>query len=165
MGKKRILTLLAILIIVSVPVTGCAASVKEGDTVQVHYTGTFEDGTVFDTSLEREPLQFTIGERRVIAGFEETVIGMMVGESVTVTIPVDKAYGPYREDMLLVVTREQLPADFKLEVGRPLQIRPEGSQQITVVVKEFSDSSVTLDANHPLAGKDLTFTIELVKIL
>jgi peptidylprolyl isomerase len=165
MGEKWVLVLLTLLISIAVPVTGCAGRVKEGDTVQVHYTGTLGDGTMFDSSLERDPLQFTIGEGQVIAGFEEAVVGMEVGESVTVTIPVNKAYGPYREDMLLVVTWAQLPEGFEPEVGRQLQIRPEGGQPISVVVKEFSDSSVTLDANHPLAGKDLTFTIELVKIL
>ncbi len=164
MAKKRVLTLLALLIIASVPVMGCTARAKEGDTVQVHYTGTLEDGTVFDSSLERGPLEFTIGEGRVIPGFEEAIIGMKVGESVTVTIPVDKAYGPYREDMVLTLSWEQLPEDFEPEIGQQVDIEPEGSQPITVIVKEISDSGVTLDANHPLAGKDLTFTIELVKI-
>lgn len=137
---------------------------KTGDTVKVHYTGKLDDGTVFDTSNEREPLQFTIGEEQVIPGFEQAVIGMKPGESVTVKIPVDKAYGPYHEEWVIVVERDQFSADLEPEVGQRLQMTQADRRIIMVTVTDISESSVTLDANHPLAGKDLTFEIRLVEI-
>ena len=140
------------------------AQAKDGDTVKVHYTGKLEDGTVFDTSIERDPLQFTIGEGQLIPGFEQAVVGMSPGESKTVEIPADEAYGPYREELVMVVDRDQLPEDLQPEVGQQLQIRQPDGQTILVKVIDVSESSVTLDANHPLAGKDLTFDIELVEV-
>ncbi len=139
------------------------AQAKDGDTVKVHYTGKLEDGTVFDSSIEREPLQFTIGEGQLIPGFEQAVVGMSPGESKTVEIPADEAY-PYREEMVLVVDRDQLPEDLQPEVGQQLQMRQPDGQTILVKVIDVSELSVTLDANHPLAGKDLTFDIQLVEI-
>lgn len=138
---------------------------KLGDTVKVHYTGKLEDGTVFDTSIDRTPLEFTIGEGQIIPGFEQAVVGMNLGESKTTTIPVDKAYGPYREEMVLVIGREQFPADLHPEVGQRLQLHQVDGQTIIVTVTEVSEGSVTLDANHPLAGKDLIFDIQLVEIV
>ena len=139
--------------------------VKKGDTVKVHYTGKLEDGNVFDTSANRDPLQFTIGESSIISGFEQAVIGMNLGESKTTKVPVDKAYGPYHKENLLEVSRDQFPAYVKPEVGQQLQI-PKGDGQKTIVtVAEVSESSITLDANHPLAGKELTFDIKLLEIL
>jgi len=141
------------------------AKAKEGDTVKVHYTGKLEDGTVFDSSVDRDPLQFTIGEGRIIAGFEEAVVGMSPGESKTVEVPAEKAYGPHLEEMVQVVDRDQFPENLEPKVGDHLQIRVAGDQIVVVRVTDVSESSVTLDANHPLAGKDLTFDIELVEIV
>lgn len=137
------------------------SQVKNGDTVKVHYTGTLADGTVFDSSLEREPLEFTLGEGQLIPGFEKTVLGMSAGESRTVTIPAEEAYGPYREEMVLEVPRTQLPADMEPQVGMQLQIGEEQGEGMVVQITQVSDSNITLDANHPLAGKDLTFNIQL----
>lgn len=137
---------------------------KVGDTVAVHYTGKLTDGTVFDTSAEREPLEFTIGQGNIIPGFEQAVIGMTPGDSKTEHIPVDQAYGPYREEMVLEVERAQMPADLDPEVGQQLQVREQSGGIIPVVITEVSDATITLDANHPLAGEDLTFDIQLVAI-
>ena len=135
-----------------------------GDTVKVHYTGKLGDGTVFDSSAERDPLEFSVGEGRVIAGFEEAVVGMSPGESKSANIPADRAYGPYRQEMVMVVDRQQIPADVSVNVGQQLQIRQKSGEAIPVIVTDVSESKVTLDANHPLAGQDLTFDIRLVEI-
>ncbi len=138
---------------------------KKGDTVKVHYTGKLENGTVFDTSLNRDPLQFTIGNDEVIPGFEEAVIGMAPGDSKTVKITADKAYGSHLDEMVLVVERTQIPPNLKPEVGQQLQLKQADGKVILVVVTDVSESTITLDANHPLAGKDLIFDIQLVEIL
>ena len=139
--------------------------VKHGDTVKIHYTGKLEDGTIFDTSAKRDPLQFKIGAGQVISGFEQAVVGMNPSKSKTVKVPADKAYGPHREEMVLVVDRNKIPKNLKLELGQELQIPQEDGQKTIVAVTNISESSVTLDANHPLAGKDLTFDIQLIEIL
>ncbi|HEY9890460.1 MAG TPA: peptidylprolyl isomerase [Candidatus Sericytochromatia bacterium] len=137
---------------------------KPGDTVKIHYTGRLEDGTVFDSSSDREPLEFTINQGQVIPGFEEAVLGMTPGESKTEKIPMDQAYGPHREEMVLEVSREQIPPDLNPEVGQQLQIQQANGQSVPVFVTDVTDAQVTLDANHPLAGEDLTFDIQLVEI-
>jgi FKBP-type peptidyl-prolyl cis-trans isomerase 2 len=137
---------------------------KNGDTVKVHYTGKLDDGTVFDSSVDREPLEFKIGEGRLIPGFEQAVIGMSSGESKSTTIPHKEAYGRRQEQMVQTIDRNLVPADLELKVGQLLRMtRPDG-QAAMAKVKDFSDSNVTLDLNHPLAGKDLTFDIDLVEI-
>lgn len=141
------------------------AQAKQGDTVKIHYTGKLGDGTVFDTSLNRHPLQFTIGKGQVIAGFEQAVVGMNTGESKTTTIPVDQAYGPRREDMIVTVERSQLPADLNPTVGQRLEMTQMDDQTLLVTVTAVTDTTMTLDANHPLAGKDLTFDLQLVGIV
>jgi len=141
------------------------AQAKSGDTVRVHYTGTLEDGTVFDTSMDRDPLEFTIGEEQIIPAFERAVVGMNPGESKTILIPSGEAYGPHHEEMVLVVERDQFPPDLKPEVGQQLQMRRGDEHTIIVTVTDVSDCSVTLDANHPLAGRDLTFDLQLVDIV
>lgn len=138
---------------------------KNGDTVKVHYTGKLEDGTVFDSSEGREPLEFTVGEHEVIPGFEEAIVGMNQSESKTVKVPADAAYGPRIEEMVLKVERSRLPQDFEPQVGQQLQMRRSDGRTIIVTVNGVSESDVTLDANHPLAGKDLIFDIELVEIV
>jgi len=140
------------------------AQAKIKDTVFVHYTGSFTDGTVFDSSTDREPLEFTIGQSMVIPGFENGVVGMSEGESRVINIPAEEGYGLHREDLLAVVERSQIPTGLNLEVGRTLQARsPEGGVT-NVVIRAMSDENVTLDFNHPLAGKDLVFKVQLVKI-
>ncbi|MEX0646408.1 MAG: peptidylprolyl isomerase [Balneolaceae bacterium] len=138
--------------------------VKDGDTVKVHYTGTLEDGAVFDTSEEREPLEFTLGQGQLIPGFEKAVIGMDEGESTTVEIPSEEAYGETREDLVITVPKDQLPEDVEPQIGMQLQVNQPDGQPIPVRITEVGDAELTLDANHPLAGKDLKFKIELVEV-
>jgi len=137
---------------------------NDGDTVRVHYTGTLTDGTMFDTSQEREPLEFIMGSGNVISGFEEATRNMEVGQVKTVTIPAEKAYGPYHEEMVLAMPRDQLPTDLNPEIGQRLQMQSPDGTRVVVVITDVSDIAITLDANHPLAGKDLTFEIELMEI-
>lgn len=137
---------------------------KTGDNVLIHYTGKLDDGTVFDSSRDRDPLQFAIGGGQVIPGFEAAVVGMAPGESKTETIDAEQAYGPHRTEMVMVVERNQIPDDIPLDVGQQLQLRGPQGQMVPVLVTELSDENVTLDANHPLAGEKLTFDIELVDI-
>ena len=141
------------------------AQAKTGDTVHVNYTGKLADGTVFDTSQDRRPIQFTIGKGQLIAGFEQAVVGMNKGEAKTVVIPADQAYGPRLEENVVAVDRKNLPADLNAEVGQRLEITQTDDRTILVTVVKVSEASMTLDANHPLAGKDLTFDIELVGII
>lgn len=134
-----------------------------GNTVRVHYTGRLNDGTVFDSSQGRDPLEFTLGEGQVIPGFDEAVAGMAVGDSATVTIEPENAYGEHRDEMVQAVPRSEIPSDIDLDIGMQLKASgPAGEMIVTVI--ELSDESVTLDANHPLAGKALTFDLELVEI-
>lgn len=140
------------------------APVRDGDTVKIHYTGKLQDGTVFDTSEGREPLSFTIGSGQVIPGFEDAVIGMVKNETKNVRIPVDRAYGPRNEELMINVPRNQVPPDINPEQGQRLQIQGPGNQPVLVVVKEVTNEYIVLDANPPLAGEDLIFDIELVEI-
>ncbi|KLK88090.1 peptidylprolyl isomerase [Methanoculleus sediminis] len=141
------------------------AQAKEGDTVKVHYTGKLEDGTVFDTSEERAPLEFTIGSGQIIPGFERAVVGMEPGEAKTATIPPEEAYGHRRDEMTITVDREQFPEEINPEPGQQLQVQQPDGRAAIVVVSDVSESTVTLDANHPLAGQPLTFDITLVDIV
>lgn len=138
---------------------------KSGDTVKVHYTGTLDDGTQFDSSAGREPLQFKLGGGQIIPGFEEAVLGMSPGDSVTKIIPADQAYGPHREEMVLIVDRDAFPENITPTPGQQLEVRQSDDRTIDVVVTKVTAENVTLDANHPLAGQDLTFEIELVEIV
>jgi peptidylprolyl isomerase len=137
---------------------------KNGDTVKIHYTGKLQDGTVFDSSSDREPLKFSIGSGQVIPGFEEAVTGMTVGEKKTALIPCDKAYGERNPSMVMIVDRKHVPADIDPEVGLRLQVGSPSGELINVTVIEVNDENITLDANPPLAGEDLTFELELVEI-
>ncbi len=138
--------------------------VKNGDKVKVHYKGTLKDGSVFDSSEGREPLGFTVGAGEMIAGFDKAVVGMKMGQTKTVTIPFMEAYGPYRDDMKLEVSKDQLPPGMSPKVGDQLQMRQRDGRPIPVTVTTVSTKSITVDANHPLAGKDLTFEIRLVEV-
>ena len=142
------------------------AKAKDGDTVTVLYTGTLDDGEVFDSSELHggEPLEFTIGAGQVIPGFEQAVIGMSTGESKTVTIPSDEAYGPYDEEYVAFLSWSQLPEGFQIEVGDQITLQNQYGEQVSATVVDVSEEGVTADANHHLAGEDLTFEIELVEI-
>jgi peptidylprolyl isomerase len=137
---------------------------KSGDTVKVHYTGKLTDGTLFDSSINGEPLEFTIGAGNIIPGFEQAVLGMAPGESKTAVIPSEQAYGNYQAEMAMVIDRQQMPNEIEAEIGQQLQIQQPNGELVPVVITEVSDTSITLDANHPLAGEALTFEIELVSI-
>jgi peptidylprolyl isomerase len=139
--------------------------VKDGDTVKIHYTGKLDDGTLFDTSADDDPLEFTIGKQEVIPGMEQALIGMEPGDEKTITIASNDAYGPYHEEMVVVVDRSEFPEDMELEVDQQLSVMLEDDQSVIVTITEINDDNVTLDANHPLAGEDLTFEIQLVEIV
>jgi len=141
------------------------AKAKNGDTVKVHYTGKLEDGTVFDSSGSREPLEFTIGEGTVIPGFEQAVVGMSPGDSKSEKIPADQAFGPYREELVVDIDRERIPEGVDPKVGKRLRVQKTDGRITEVLVTGITESKVTLDANHPLAQNDLIFDIELLEIL
>jgi len=136
----------------------------DGSTIKIHYTGRLDDGTVFDSSKEREPLEFTMGSGGLIKGFEDAVRGMTVGEMKTISIASGEAYGPYREDLVMSINKAQLPPDIDIRQGGMLSLRHPNGGTIDALISEVTDDSVTLDANHPLAGEDLTFELELVEI-
>jgi len=140
------------------------AKVKNGDSVKVNYTGKLEDGTVFDTSDNKEPLEFKVGEGKLIKGFEAAVVGMEPGEEKTVQIPANEAYGPHHPEMIMVIDRKEVPDTITPKVDQMLQVRQKDGTTFAVKVTDVSEKSLTLDANHPLAGKDLTFDIQLAEI-
>ena len=138
--------------------------VKSGDTVKVHYHGKLTDGSTFDSSEGREPLEFEVGSGAVIAGFDEGVTGMSVGEKKTIHIPADDAYGQKQDDLLMEFPLDRFPADMKPEVGMQLNMSNGQGQNFPVVIREVREDGVVLDANHPLAGENLVFDLELVEI-
>jgi peptidylprolyl isomerase len=137
---------------------------KKGDSVKIHYTGTLEDGTVFDSSAGRDPLDFTLGSGQVIVGFDEAVLGMSIGDKKKVSIPSHKAYGEKNEDLVIEVPKDQVPPDLNPEVGQKLQMGGPNGELVVVTVVEVNDAVVILDANPPLAGKTLIFDLEMVAI-
>ena len=137
---------------------------KSGDTVKIHYTGKLEDGTVFDSSRERDPIEFEIGAQKVIPGFEQAIVGMSPGDVKEATIASDEAYGPRRDEMVIKLPKTQFPEGMDPAVGQQLQMKQADGRQFTVSVVDIAEEEVTVDANHPLAGKDLTFELELVEI-
>ncbi|MBW2038106.1 MAG: peptidylprolyl isomerase [Deltaproteobacteria bacterium] len=138
---------------------------KEGDTVKIHYTGKLKDGSIFDSSRDGDPLELILGAGQVIPGFEEAVVGMSPSDSKTFEILAEEAYGPYREELLVEIDKEQVPEDLNLEIGQQLVLRQAEGQMVRVMVTDISEATVTLDANHPLAGEDLTFEVQLVEIV
>lgn len=136
---------------------------KKGDNVKVHYTGKLEDGSVFDSSEGKAPLSFSVGSGQVIAGFDEAVTGMAVGDKKTVLIPAEKAYGQRNDTMVIQAPIEQVPPDLKPEIGMQLEMGGANGEILRVMVTKVTDTHITLDANPPLAGEDLTFQIELVE--
>lgn len=140
------------------------STAKEGNTVKINYKGTLQDGSVFDSSEGREALEFKLGEGLVIPGFENAITGMAIGETKTVVIPVEEAYGPRREEMAMKVDKQQVPADLTPEVGMQLGLSNDQNQTIPVTITEVGDDYLILDGNHPLAGQELTFEIELLEV-
>ncbi len=141
------------------------SQVKANDTVKVHYTGKLADGEVFDSSVDRgEPLEFTMGQGQLIPGFEEGLIDMKVSEKKTLNIPADKAYGDRRDELIQEVPKSQLPEDIKPEKGMALMSKTPDGREMPLVVTEVKDEAIVVDANHPLAGKDLIFDIELMEV-
>jgi peptidylprolyl isomerase len=159
---------LAVVFILGLALTGCSSTAevaKDGDTVQVNYTGKLADGTIFDSTEGRTPYELTLGAGQAIPGFDNAILGMKVGEKKTVTIPSDEAYGPHLDDMVIEVSRDRIRSDNEPTVGQVLTSTAANGQEIRFTIIAISDNgTVTLDANHPLAGKDLTFDIELVTI-
>jgi peptidylprolyl isomerase len=170
MNLKHVVQILTLVLVSAIFISGCSggggiAAAKDGDTVRVHYTGTLDDGTEFDSSVGDDPLEFTVGGGQTISGFDQAVVGMKPGESKTVTIPPEEAYGPYRDELVQVVDRSDLPADPEPEVGQQWESRQPDGRVVKFIVIEVTESTVTLDANYRLAGETLTFEIELVEIL
>lgn len=141
------------------------AQAQKGDTVRVHYTGTLDNGHVFDSSENREPLEFTVGSGQVIPGFDQGVEGMDVGGSKKVTIEAEDAYGSRNDDMIVTVQHNQFPDDLNPEIGMQLELRREDGSALPAMIIDVTDDGVKIDANHPLAGERLTFEIELVEIV
>ena len=137
---------------------------KDGDTVLVHYTGTLDDGTMFDSSREGAPLEAVLGQRMLIPGFETAIVGMNVGDTKTVTIPPEQAYGERMEDLIIVLPKEEIPAHMTPEVGMLVQLATEDEEEFEAMITDIGDEGLTLDANHPLAGEALTFELELMEI-
>jgi len=137
---------------------------KDGDKVKVHYTGTLNDGSVFDSSVDREPLEFTLGSGSMIAGFEKAVYGMQVGQSKKVTIPAAEAYGPHDPSRVINIDRTQLPRGLSPHLGDRLRMRGKDGSSMGVIVTGVTENAIIVDANHEMAGKDLTFEIKLVEI-
>ena len=137
---------------------------KTGDTVRIHYTGTLEDGSTFDSSSGSDPLQFEVGSGQIIPGLDNAVAGMEIGDKKTVQVPADDAYGQPNPQALQQVPRTEIPDHIPLDIGTQLQVQTPTGQTVPVTVADVSEAEVTLDANHPLAGKHLTFEVELVEI-
>ncbi len=137
---------------------------SDGKTVSIHYTGTLSDGATFDSSDGRDPLSFTMGQGQIIPGLEAALQGMAVGETKTVTIPADQAYGPHMAEGVQAIPRSVVPPHITLELGAQLQVQTPEGHQTMVTITDLTETEVTLDGNHPLAGKDLTFAVEVVSI-
>ena len=133
-----------------------------GTTVKVHYTGKLQDGSIFDSSIGGEPLEFTIGTGQVIPGFEKAILGMSIGDMKTQTILAEDAYGLHQKELVFSVTRDRIPEGLKPRTGQRLQMKQPDGQSVELLVTEFTDSTITLDGNHPLAGKSLVFELQLV---
>lgn len=140
------------------------AQAKKGDHVKVHYKGTLEDGSEFDASFNREPIEFTLGDGMLLPRFEQAVEGMDEGETRNIKIPADEAYGPYFQDLVIEFEKEQFPPDLDAKIGEHLELQQEDGSSTVVKIVNISGDKVSLDANHPLAGKDLLFEIKLLAV-
>lgn len=139
-------------------------AIKQGDTIKVDYTGILDDGTVFDSSEGKEPIQFKVGEGKVIKGFDDAVQGMEVGQEKEFKIPSKEAYGEQNDKLLQKIPRDKIPGKIELKKGAVLKLQTKEGPEIGAIVKDFDDKEVTIDFNHPLAGKDLTFKIKIVSV-
>jgi len=144
---------------------GNMTKAKTGDKVKVHFEGYLEDGTVFGSSMDDEPFEFAIGEKNMLPGFENAVIGMQKGDTKTITLPPEEAYGPHKKELVSVMERSGFPQEVQLEVGKRLRVRTQDGKYTVVTIKDFTEDSIVLDENDPLAGKTLTFKIELIEII
>lgn len=164
--KRGLVVILGALLTITIIISGCSDNrlAAEGDTVLVHYTGTQDDGTEFDSSRDGDPLEFTLGAGQMIPGFENAVYGMKKGQSKTFTIPPEEAYGPHDEELLIEVDREDLPEEIVLEVGTYITVTYSNGMSQSVPIVEITETTVILDTNHLLAGEALTFEITLVDI-
>ena len=140
-------------------------NVKKGDTVKIHYTGRFKDGQVFDSSVDRDPLEFEVGSGSIIKGLEKGIVGMKPGEKKEISVSPEEGYGNFDEKLLFDMPKEKIPADIKPEVGMRLQLVNNKGQTLPVLITEIKEEAVKIDANHPLAGKELVFNIELLQIV
>jgi peptidylprolyl isomerase len=138
---------------------------KTGDTVKVHFEGSLEDGSIFGSTMDEEPFEFTIGQKHMLPGFENAVIGMQKGDTKTITLPPEEAYGLHKEELVHVMNRSGFPKEINLEIGKTLRVRTQDGKYIVVTIKDFTEDSIVLDENEPLAGETLTFNIELIDIL
>jgi len=138
---------------------------KIGDKVMVHFTGYLEDGTVFGSTMDEEPFEFTIGEKNMLPGFENAVVGMQKGDIKTITLSPEDAYGPHKKELVSAMEKSGFPKELQLEVGKRLRVRTQDGKYTMVTIKDFTEDSIVLDENDPLAGKTLTFKIELVDII
>ncbi|OAD40690.1 FKBP-type peptidyl-prolyl cis-trans isomerase [Polaribacter atrinae] len=141
------------------------SQVKENNTVKVHYTGKLTDGQIFDTSEGKEPIEFTLGEGKLIPGFEKGLIDMKVSEKKTITIAKEEAYGEVNEQLIQEVNKSDLPQDMEPQVGMGLVSKSPDGREMNLMVVEVKDESIVIDGNHPLAGKDLVFDLEVVEII
>ncbi len=141
------------------------AKAKIGDKVKVHFTGSLEDGSIFGSTVDEEPFEFTIGEKNMLPGFESEVIGMQKGDTKTIKLPPEDAYGDYKKELVHVMDRSGFPKDINLGIGNRLRVRTQDGKYAIVTIKDFTEDNIVIDGNDPLAGKTLTFKIELVDIL
>ena len=141
------------------------AQAKIGDQVKIHYSEFLKDGTFLDSSLEKEPLEFTLGQQMVISGVENAIIGMDEGDTKSISIPPEEAYGLYNKDRILVIKKAQIPDHINPQLGMILQIRSQEGAVSNFIIKNITDHTITLDGNHPLAGKELTFELKLIEIV
>jgi len=144
---------------------GNMTKAKTGDRVKVHFEGYLEDGTVFGSTMGDKPFEFTIGEKNMLPGFENAVIGMQTGDTKTITLPPEEAYGSPKEELVSVMQRSGFPKEIDLEIGKRLRVRTQDGRYTMVTIKDFTEDNIVLDENDPLAGKTLTFKIELVEVL
>ena len=138
---------------------------KTGDKVKVHFEGCLVDGTVFGSTMDEEPFEFTIGEKNMLPGFENAVVGMQKGDIKTITLSPEDAYGPHKKELVSAMEKSGFPKELQLEVGKRLRVRTQDGKYTMVTIKDFTEDSIVLDENDPLAGKTLTFKIELVDII
>ncbi|MFC1811711.1 peptidylprolyl isomerase [Thermodesulfobacteriota bacterium] len=141
------------------------AEAKSGDKVRVHFTGRLEDGTVFGSTMNEEPFEFEIGEKNMLPGFENAVIGMQKGETKTISLAPEEAYGPHKKELVHIMDRSSFPPEINLEIGKRLSVRTQDGKQTVVAITDIAEDHIVIDENEPLAGKTLTFKIELVEVI